>query len=107
MKTVYLSLVALFLLTPVIAQQPATNAMQIEKSLQQKATLTENSLVKNLPFTRDGKDKIKLPICRFFQDKSLIFYLFPGPMCTRTYMSRHAIEKKYCCIMELYKGCCD
>ncbi len=54
MKTVYLSLVALFLLTPVIAQQPATNAMQIEKSLQQKATLTENSLVKNLPFTNIG-----------------------------------------------------
>ncbi|WP_271855411.1 WD40/YVTN/BNR-like repeat-containing protein [Patiriisocius marinus] len=36
------------------AQQPATNAAQVEKALQQKATQTENSLVKKLPFNNIG-----------------------------------------------------
>ena len=36
------------------SQQPATNAVDIEKGLQQKQQLVENSLVKNLPFKNIG-----------------------------------------------------
>ncbi len=54
MKSFYISLAALFFFGNMLAQQPATNAMQVEKALQQKATQTENSLVKNLPFKNIG-----------------------------------------------------
>ncbi|MEZ4875395.1 MAG: glycosyl hydrolase [Flavobacteriaceae bacterium] len=36
------------------AQQPATSASAVEKALQQKELLTQNSLVKNLPFRNIG-----------------------------------------------------
>ena len=54
MKTFYSSLVAFLFIATAISQQPSTSAIQVEKALQQKATQTENSLVKNLPFTNIG-----------------------------------------------------
>ncbi|MFT5986057.1 MAG: hypothetical protein ACI825_001556, partial [Planctomycetota bacterium] len=54
MKTFYSSLVALLFIVIALAQQPATKAIQVEEALQQKVTQTENSLVKNLPFTNIG-----------------------------------------------------
>jgi photosystem II stability/assembly factor-like uncharacterized protein len=54
MKSFFLSLFSFLVLTTVYAQQPATSAMDVEKALQQKETLAETSLVKNLPFKNIG-----------------------------------------------------
>jgi photosystem II stability/assembly factor-like uncharacterized protein len=53
MKTrFFLALASISLLAT--AQQPATNANDLQQSLTQKAQLQENSLVKNVPFTNIG-----------------------------------------------------
>ena len=53
MKKILFSL--LFLLSIVLfSQQPATSVEDVEKGLQQKLSLTQNSRVKNLPFTNIG-----------------------------------------------------
>lgn len=51
-----LALLLSFLLFTIvnIAQQPPSSALAVEKALEQKAILTESSLVKNLPFTNIG-----------------------------------------------------
>ncbi len=54
MKTVYLSFLTLFLSFYTFAQQPATSAADVAKALQQKEQLTNNSLVKNIPFKNIG-----------------------------------------------------
>ncbi|MFC7356354.1 WD40/YVTN/BNR-like repeat-containing protein [Jejudonia soesokkakensis] len=54
MKNTILSIASFLLVAFSFAQQPATPAMEVEKSLQQREQLTENSLVKNLPFTNIG-----------------------------------------------------
>ncbi|EDM44345.1 hypothetical protein SCB49_04930 [unidentified eubacterium SCB49] len=54
MKNIYLPLLACFFFGNILAQQPASNASQVEKALQEKVTLQENSLVKHLPFNNIG-----------------------------------------------------
>ncbi|MEZ4858951.1 MAG: glycosyl hydrolase [Flavobacteriaceae bacterium] len=49
-----LSICFLFATVSFFAQQPATTANVVEKALQQKEQLTQNSLVKNLPFRNIG-----------------------------------------------------
>jgi photosystem II stability/assembly factor-like uncharacterized protein len=48
------SLCFLFISVALIAQQPATLASHVDKSLQEKEQLTKNSIVKNLPFRNMG-----------------------------------------------------
>jgi len=52
-NTILSTLIALISITG-FAQQPATSAAQVTSSLQQKEELTQNSIVKNLPFTNIG-----------------------------------------------------
>ncbi|MDX1463161.1 MAG: glycosyl hydrolase, partial [Marinirhabdus sp.] len=52
-KIVFLASLLCFIQTTV-AQQPATSATDVENALLQKKQLTENSLVKNLPFKNIG-----------------------------------------------------
>jgi len=54
MKSQLTSLLSLFFVSFLFAQQPATSAMQVEKGLQQKEQQQQNSLVKNLPFKNIG-----------------------------------------------------
>lgn len=54
MKYTFASLICLFFFGNILAQQPATNAIQVEKALKQKTMQAENSLVKNVPFTNIG-----------------------------------------------------
>lgn len=54
MKNVYLTIISCFFISMALAQQPATPATEIEKSLQQKEQQALGSLVKNLPFTNIG-----------------------------------------------------
>ncbi|MFY0628946.1 MAG: glycosyl hydrolase [Flavobacteriaceae bacterium] len=53
MKTTF-QFLFLFLSVSLFAQQPATNATVIKKALQEKETLTKNSIIKNVPFTNVG-----------------------------------------------------
>ena len=48
------SCIFLLLVTIVCAQQPATSSADVETGLRQKAVLTQNSIVKNLPFKNIG-----------------------------------------------------
>lgn len=54
MKNTIFSIASFLFVTLLCAQQPATSAMEVEKSLQQKAQLAQSSLVKNLPFKNIG-----------------------------------------------------
>lgn len=49
-----LSLTAICMMQFVVGQSNPTSAAQVEKALQEKATFTENSIVKNIPFTNIG-----------------------------------------------------
>ncbi|MGJ8665542.1 MAG: VPS10 domain-containing protein [Patiriisocius sp.] len=54
MKHIYYLLLLIFFFGNVNAQQPATSADKILSSLEQKQSMTETSLVKNLPFKNIG-----------------------------------------------------
>ena len=54
MKTKYLSIFLLLITNLLLAQQPASQATDVDRAIKQKEQLTNASLVKNLPFTNVG-----------------------------------------------------
>ena len=54
MKKFLFAACTLLFVSSAIAQQPATSASDVSNALQQKEQLTQNSLVKNLPFKNNS-----------------------------------------------------